>query len=82
MQDTYLENNEMKWHSVATLGPGMAIGLSEVGLYSLSGKRTATVIALTDMVLLRLKVTVFNGISLAHSHIGDEMRKAQKNLEK
>ena len=77
--DSTVENNEIKWSSVANLGPGAAIGLSEVGLYSLSGKRTATVVALTDMLLLKLRVTVFNGIALAHSHIGEEMRKSQRS---
>ena len=80
--DSTVENSEIKWTSVATLSQGDAIGLSEVGLYSLSGKRTATVIALTDMVLLKLRVAVFHGIALAHAHIGEEMRKAQKNVVK
>jgi CRP-like cAMP-binding protein len=72
------ENNQIKWNVVATLGPSDAIGLSDVGLYSLSGKRTATVTAVTDMVLLRLAITLFHGIALANSHIGDVMRKAKK----
>jgi CRP-like cAMP-binding protein len=79
--DSYVEDNQIKWRVVAALGANDAIGLSEVGLYSLSGKRTATVTAVTDMVLLRLAVTLFHGIALANSHIGDVMRQAKKKRE-
>jgi len=79
--DSYVEDNQIKWRAVAALGANDAIGLSEVGLYSLSGKRTATVTAVTDMVLLRLAVTLFHGIALANSHIGDVMRQAKKKRE-
>jgi CRP-like cAMP-binding protein len=66
--------------SVATLGPGDAIGMSETGLYSLSGKRTATVIALTDMVLLRLSVAVLHGFELSHSHVQTVMAQNAASL--
>lgn len=79
--DSFVEDTQIKWKVVATLGPNDAIGLSEVGLYSLSGKRTATVTAVTDMVLLRLPVTLFHGIALANSHIGEVMRRANKAQE-
>lgn len=66
--------------SVATLGPGTAIGLNEEGFYSLSGVRTATVVALTDMVTLRLSVAAFHGFALMNAHVNEVMRKQAKNL--
>ncbi len=66
--------------SLATLGPGAAIGLNEEGFYSLSGVRTATVVAITDMVTLRLSVAAFHGFALMHSHVNEVMRKQAKNL--
>jgi CRP-like cAMP-binding protein len=66
--------------SVAILSFGDAIGLSETGFYSLSGKRTATVVALTDMVLYRLSVAAFHGFSLSHTHVSDVMRKNSADI--
>ena len=39
---------------VASLGAGEGIGLNDTGFYSKTGKRTATVTAATDMLLLKL----------------------------
>jgi CRP-like cAMP-binding protein len=64
-----LHEDVMQNHSVATLGEGMAIGISETGFYSLSGLRTATVIALTEMTLLYLSVARFNGFALAYPRV-------------
>lgn len=41
---------------VATLGAGEGIGLNDTGFYSTTGKRTATVTAVTDMMLLCLSL--------------------------
>lgn len=41
---------------VAVLHEGEAIGLNDTGFYSTTGKRTATVVALTEMLLLRLDI--------------------------
>jgi CRP-like cAMP-binding protein len=60
--------------SVATLGPGTAIGLSETGFYSLTGKRTATVVAITDVLALRLSVAACNGFALSYSRVTQVMR--------
>ena len=60
---------------VATLGPKQAIGLSETGFYSLSGIRTATVVAQTEMVLLCLSVARFHGFALSNAHVAEVMRK-------
>lgn len=69
------ENQVPKSQSVATLGPDSAIGLSDTGFYSLTGKRTATVVAMTAMVLLRLSVPRFHGFSLVNPHVNEEMHK-------
>lgn len=60
--------------SLATLGEGEAIGLNETGFYSLSGIRTATVVALTDMDTFRLSVAAFHGFALANHHVVEVMR--------
>ena len=67
-----------KTQSVATLSEKDAIGLSATGFYSLSGARTATVIALTDMVILRLSVPAFHGFVLSNTHVSDVLRKKAK----
>jgi CRP-like cAMP-binding protein len=69
-----VSNNGLKSDSIATLHPGEAIGLNETGFYSLTGLRTATVVALTDMILLRLNIAEFHGFSLANSHVHAVMR--------
>jgi CRP-like cAMP-binding protein len=45
---------------IAILRAGEAIGLNESGFYSETGQRTATVIALTNMLLLQLDVKVLH----------------------
>lgn len=45
---------------VAILNPGEAIGLSQTGLFSQTGTRTATVIALTEMHVLKLGIAQFD----------------------
>ncbi|MCC2667169.1 MAG: hypothetical protein K0S63_1085 [Gammaproteobacteria bacterium] len=61
--------------SIATLSVGDAIGLNESGFYSLSGRRTATVVAMTDMVTLQLSVAKFHGFALAYPHVNEVMRR-------
>lgn len=69
------ENNKEVVESLAKLRDGQSIGLSETGFYSLTGLRTATVIAETNMVLFRLSVAAFNGFALAYPHVGEVMRR-------
>lgn len=69
------KDHVIHWTSVATLGPYDSIGLNESGFYSLTGKRTATVVALTDMILFHLSITEFHGFTLAYSHVNEVMRK-------
>lgn len=61
--------------SLAKLSVGNAIGLNDTGFYSLSGVRTATVVALTDMTLLKLNLPQFHGFALAYPHVSEVMRK-------
>lgn len=72
---TSYEEKIPKVQSLAVLGPNNAIGLNEKGFYSLTGLRTATVIAMTGMVLLRLSVPAYHGFSLMNSHVNEEMHK-------
>lgn len=75
VQHIRVVNNQLESESVTTLKVGDAIGLNETGFYSLSGKRTATVVALTEMTVLYLSVAAFHGFSLANSHVNAMMRK-------
>lgn len=68
------EGSENKIVSLAVLGPGQAIGLSEVGFYSLTGRRTATVVAQTEITTLYLSMPRFNGFALANAHVGAMLR--------
>ena len=70
-----MENDKQVFQSLAKLSDGQSIGLSETGFYSLSGIRTATVVAETDMMLYRLSVAAFNGFALANPHVNEVMRK-------
>lgn len=82
VQNVYVENNVIKSDKLAELGPNQSIGLSETGLYSLTGRRTATVIAKTDMVMLRMSVTLFNGFVLSHSNVSKALHAAAEAREK
>jgi len=74
------DDDSIQSQLLATLGPETAIGLNETGLYSLSGKRTATVVAASDMVLLHLSVARYRGFELSHTHVKDVMRKHSEDL--
>lgn len=67
--------NQPKVSSVAILSAGDSVGLNETGFYSISGKRTATVVAMTDMKLYRLSVAAFHGFSLSHTHVSEVMHR-------
>lgn len=75
VRNVFIKDNKLQSESLAQLGPGNAIGLNETGFYSISGIRTATVIALTDMTVLRLSVAAFNGFALAYPHVNEVMRR-------
>lgn len=63
-----------KMESLAVLNPGQAIGLNENGFYSITGKRTATVVALTQMLTLYLSVPRLHGFALSNHHVSEIMR--------
>lgn len=66
--------------TISTLGPEESIGLNERGFYSLTGMRTATVVANNKMTLLRLSVTEFHGFALSYSHVNKVMRENAEKL--
>ena len=66
--------------SIAILSFGDSIGLNETGFYSISGNRTATVIALTDMLIYRLSVPAFRGFALSHTHVAEIMNKNSSKI--
>ncbi len=68
------DNNTPEVQSVATLKPGDAIGLNDTGFYSLSGRRTATVVANSDLLLLCLSMPSFHGFALSYPHVSEIMR--------
>lgn len=79
---TTMKDGTPSTNSVAILSSGEAIGLNETGFYSLSGKRTATVVAMTEMLLYKLSVAAFHGFALSHTHVSEIMHKhAEKNVE-
>jgi CRP-like cAMP-binding protein len=59
---------------IATMTTGEAIGLSETDFYSTTGQRTATVIAITEMRLLRLSIAGFNTFLQQHESAHRHMR--------
>lgn len=77
-----IQNCEAKIEVVAKLGPEAAIGLNEHGFYSISGVRTATVVALSKMVTLRLNTAAFHGFALAYPHVNEVMRQNSAALHR
>lgn len=75
------ENLQPHMVYVATLKEGDAIGLNETGFFSLSGKRTATVVAITEVTTLCLSVAEFHGFTLANTHANTVMRAQEKNIK-
>jgi len=70
-----IKNGIPETKSIAILSFGDSIGLNETGFYSISGNRTATVVALTDMLMYRLSVPAFRGFALSHTHVSEIMNK-------
>lgn len=82
VRHVYLKDGKKVFDSIAELGPDQAIGLNETGFYSVSGIRTATVVALTDMIVFQLSVAAFHGFALAYPHVNEVMRhEAKKYIE-
>jgi len=70
-----IHDHKIDTKSVAVLKTGQAIGLKDRGFYSVTGLRTATVSALTDMIVLRMSTAEFHGFALSHSHVSEIMHK-------
>jgi signal-transduction protein with cAMP-binding, CBS, and nucleotidyltransferase domain len=70
-----LKNGQLHVKPITILSAPDAIGLSQTGFYSLSGLRTASVVALTDVTAYQLSVAAFNGFALAFPHVNEMMRK-------
>lgn len=68
-------NNVEEITLIAKLHAGESIGLNESGFYSISGVRTATVVADTKLVLLYLSVAAFHGFALMNHRVTEMMRK-------
>lgn len=71
----FIEDGQRKYKSLAKLSEKQSIGLSATGLYSLSGVRTATVVAETEMLLLRLSIAELNGFALANPRVNQILHK-------
>lgn len=59
---------------LAVLNPGETIGLGQTGLYSRTGERTATVVAVDHMELLRLDITAFDKFLTEHADVDKALR--------
>jgi len=64
---------------VAVLGTGEAIGLNDTGFYAATGKRTATVTAMTEMLLLRLDLKNLYDFLMEHN-LESSMYAASKQM--
>jgi len=58
---------------IATLGRGESIGLSDTGFFSLTGLRTASVVALSDVLVLQLDLEHFRDFLRTHPHISQHV---------
>ncbi len=72
---------EVSMVPLATLGAGESIGLNDTGFYSMSGKRTATVKAITDMILFRLSINDLHNF-LEKNHLENMMYTAAKEMQR
>lgn len=58
---------------LATLNPGEAIGLNDTGFFSSTGKRTATVTALSETLVLFLDLKSLHDFLQSHPHLQSAM---------
>lgn len=71
-----IQNNQL----LAILKPGETIGLNQVGFFSTTGFRTATVIAQTPVIALKLSLTHFVEFLKQHPQLNDVMANAAKRM--
>jgi putative peptide zinc metalloprotease protein len=67
---------------IATLGKYESIGLSETGIYSKSGLRTATVRALTSLFVFKLKIEQFIAFIKKHPHVNTEIKQVYELISR
>ncbi|WP_172622791.1 cyclic nucleotide-binding domain-containing protein [Aquicella siphonis] len=67
---------------IATLHKGETIGLSETGFYSATGKRTATVVAVTNIIALRLDIHAFHQLTGKNTHLDSLMHEQLGTLQR
>ncbi|MDR3490451.1 MAG: PqqD family peptide modification chaperone [Gammaproteobacteria bacterium] len=65
---------DKKSRVVATLHEGEAIGLSEIGFYSTSGLRAATVTAVTKMTVIKVDLDILHAFLKSHPQINTGMQ--------
>ncbi|USQ13375.1 cyclic nucleotide-binding domain-containing protein [Legionella lytica] len=65
---------------IITLGPNNAIGLNDSGFHSPQGMRMASVIAKTDMVLLRVDILSFYNFLKAHQTLYPSLQKVSERF--
>lgn len=70
----------MKKVPLATIGPGDAIGLNDTGFFSTTGKRTATIMAMTEVLVLNLNLKELHEFLREHPNIQSEMYAASGQL--
>jgi CRP-like cAMP-binding protein len=74
--------SDTELQTIATLGPNDAIGLKESGFFSTTGLRTATLVAKTDVHMLRISITTFYGFALTYPTVKEAMLNSAKEIVK
>jgi putative peptide zinc metalloprotease protein len=68
-----LKKQKITQAPIALIGAGDSIGLNDTGFFSTSGKRTATVVALTDVKLLTIDLKSLHDFFAAHPQLQSAM---------
>ncbi len=76
VQRNEIINEQEQIEILSTLTEGEAIGLSNLGFYSKTGRRTATVTAITDILLLTIKLKVLQEFLNESPHINEFMQQS------
>ena len=71
-----------KQYVVATLHAGESIGLTDSGLYSTTGIRTATVLAITNISLITIDVELFHRFLVLHPALNASLESATQQILK
>lgn len=74
------QNKTVKYHPLATIREGESIGLSATGLFSTHGQRSATVIALSPVIAIRLNLIDFKEFIKKHPFKDADLQRVIKNI--